>query len=325
MAAKVAFILTNSGDVTSDYLCDRLAKGEIPYVRFDTDTSLQDLRLTFGPRNHLLSWGRYKLSPSDVSTIVLRRPEALAPQCDGDKAQQMHAAAEWAEALEGFLAHVPIGLWMNHGSVNFNACHKLEQLSRARASGLLVPDFLATTDPDEAEEFINDHEHGVVAKPLASGYLERDNPEHDSVLFTVSISSEHVRLLPELSVCPVLFQEMIQKSIDVRLVVVDGEMTAVGLSAHDGGGRQRLDIRRNNMDDVQYAIVDIPSTTQQAIRTLMKSYGLRFAAIDLAVDVDGRWVFFEVNPNGQWAWLDIDGGADIGEMFVSALRRAALR
>lgn len=34
------------------------------------------------------------------------------------------------------------------------------------------------------------------------------------------------------------------------------------------------------------------------------SYGLRFAAIDLARRTDGGYTFFELNPNGQWAWVE---------------------
>ena len=31
---------------------------------------------------------------------------------------------------------------------------------------------------------------------------------------------------------------------------------------------------------------------------------LNFAAIDLIETPDGEHVFLEVNPNGQWLWLD---------------------
>jgi hypothetical protein len=36
----------------------------------------------------------------------------------------------------------------------------------------------------------------------------------------------------------------------------------------------------------------------------------------VAVDREGKWIFFEINPNGQWAWLDLMGGLDIGALFL---------
>jgi glutathione synthase/RimK-type ligase-like ATP-grasp enzyme len=36
----------------------------------------------------------------------------------------------------------------------------------------------------------------------------------------------------------------------------------------------------------------------------MESLGLTFGAIDLIQKPDGEFVFLEVNPNGQWLWLE---------------------
>jgi D-alanine-D-alanine ligase-like ATP-grasp enzyme len=40
----------------------------------------------------------------------------------------------------------------------------------------------------------------------------------------------------------------------------------------------------------------------------MRELGLRFGRIDLlANDLNlGKFWFLEVNPNGQWAWLDLE-------------------
>ncbi len=60
------------------------------------------------------------------------------------------------------------------------------------------------------------------------------------------------------------------------------------------------------MEDVSYRVIDLPPEGQSKIRALMAHYGLRFAAIDMAVDTEGKWFFLEVNPNGQWAWIIVD-------------------
>jgi D-alanine-D-alanine ligase-like ATP-grasp enzyme len=37
---------------------------------------------------------------------------------------------------------------------------------------------------------------------------------------------------------------------------------------------------------------------------LMSRLSLTYGAIDLILTPDGRYLFLEVNPNGQWLWLD---------------------
>jgi hypothetical protein len=74
------------------------------------------------------------------------------------------------------------------------------------------------------------------------------------------------------------------------------------------------------MKDVTYRSVSLSKDTKQAVVMLMKHYGLRFAAIDMAISLRDEWFFFEVNPNGQWAWLDLAGVTDIAASFVTAFQ-----
>ena len=120
----------------------------------------------------------------------------------------------------------------------------------------------------------------------------------------------------DLRACPTLFQEYIEKRCDVRITVVDGDIHSTELYAKESDGSQRCDIRRNNMDDVTYRCSALSKETAAGVRMMMLHYGLRFAAIDMVVDTHGRWYFLEINPNGQWAWLDLVGGSTIATSFV---------
>jgi hypothetical protein len=75
------------------------------------------------------------------------------------------------------------------------------------------------------------------------------------------------------------------------------------------------------MSDVTYRTTVLPMSLSKRILALMASYKLRFAAIDMAVDQKGRWHFFEINPNGQWAWLDLCGATDIGTSLLDAFSK----
>jgi hypothetical protein len=311
-------ILTNSEDVTADYLVSVLSQHEIAFLRFDTDTMLHRLTFSFDGHTPLIRVGGVAYRPQDFSNVWYRRPERLKhPRFEGSP-EGGFVLEEWSEALEGFFAQIEKPKWMNHPSCNVAASHKVEQLVRARALGLPVPDTLVTQEPDQLRAFYEKHGGQVIVKPMANGYVERPKGEQDSLIYTNRVPAGHLADLDDLPACPTLFQEEIAKVADVRITMVDHDTHAVELIARESDGSQRCDIRRNNMEDVSYRVVNLPEDVEQRIRALAAHYGLRFAAIDMAVTRNGEWVFFEINPNGQWAWLDLAGNTSIAASFVNA-------
>lgn len=313
-------ILSNSQDATADHL-ESVVKGRLDYWRFDTDTLLPRLSLDYEAGRPILSFDGICCTPEEVSVLWYRRPERLKHPNIGDSPEENFLLEEWTEALEGFLAHIHHSKWINHPAQNVAASHKLEQLSRARALGLTVPNTLITQDPMRLREFHARHRGRIIAKPMATGYIERAGDATDSLIYTNHVLSPHLEQLDDLHSCPTLFQQLVEKRCDVRIVVVDDDLHAVALRAEEGGA-QRCDIRRNNMLDVIYRRIVPPDIVALRLKELMASYQLRFAAIDMAVDRDGNWIFFEVNPNGQWAWLDLEGVTNIASSFLTAFSKS---
>jgi hypothetical protein len=321
MSDSVTLILTNSDDVTSDYLQKKLEQAGLPVARYDTNVDLTNTSFSYSPvGGSLMTWGGYCLRPEEINGVIFRRPKPFEPALDVDEYHSKHIAGEWSEVWEGFLAQVPFDRWINHPSRNFMASHKIDQLSEARKYGLSIPETIVTSNPEQAMDFVNQQENAAIVKPLASGFIERANPEEDTSIYTRTLSDNRVHLLEKIHSCPVLIQERLDKVLDVRVTILDNEVRAVALKATDSTGKQRLDIRRNNMIDVQYSAVKMPSMVKEATLRLLRRYELRFAALDFAIVADESWAFLEINPNGQWAWLDLEAGADIASLFVNALR-----
>ncbi len=318
-------ILTNSEDATADYLLSALQKHDVPFLRFDTDMILN--RLTFLYDTHLprIAVDGVAYSPEEFSNVWYRRPERLKHPLLGGSSEDKFLIDEWSEALEGFFAHIEYHKWMNHPTCNVPASHKLEQLSRAKELGFRVPETLVTQDPNRLRAFYEKHTGRVIVKPMASGYIVRSDNERDSLIYTNRVSADHLGNLDDLRACPTLFQEEIDKATDVRITIVDQDIHAVELLGQEEDGTQRCDIRRNNMEDVIYRPVKLPVAVDQRIRKLVAHYALRFAAIDMAVTREEDWVFFEVNPNGQWAWLDLAGVTNITGSFVASFSKITKR
>lgn len=57
---------------------------------------------------------------------------------------------------------------------------------------------------------------------------------------------------------------------------------------------------------------------------LARRLGLSYCALDLVVTPSGDYVFLEVNPSGQYGWLESLTGLPITRELVRMLMRGAL-
>lgn len=311
-------VLSNAADETANYLCGRMREVCIDHHRINTEEVPSTCELRASPNVIELRLGDKRLRVGEIHAVWYRRPKRveLSGQCAD--AEKRFAEAEWTAAVEGFLAHIHPEMWINHPSRIMAASAKLEQLTRADRHGLNVPPWLCTSSRAEARGFFRDQAGQVVAKPLYSGYIERESPKNDTVIYTSRVGIDVLSLGAEDLGAPTLFQREIVGGVDVRVTIVDETVSATSLTRAD----KQTDIRRNNMADVDYGVACLPDGLCQALLGLVRSYGLRFAAVDLMV-VGNEWYFLEINPNGQWAWLDIVGGSAIYANFLQVFRGTA--
>jgi glutathione synthase/RimK-type ligase-like ATP-grasp enzyme len=315
-------VISNSLDVTADYFCKKLEQSRIEYARIDSDIFIGHAQLSYKANQFTLRLDSYELRPELIQSIWYRRPKALKfSQGLWEAGEETHSVHEWTAALEGFLAHVPEHRWINHPRNNAAALLKIDQLMRAQRVGLIVPKTLVSQSFDEIVEFTRWCETGVIVKPISHGYLERDLPEKDTLIFTNEVELEHIiengKLLGN---CPTLFQEKIDKLCDIRINIVDEQVISVAIYASKFNESQKVDIRRDNMFNVRYEVILLPDSVKIKLLQMCKLYRLRFAAVDMALTLEGKWVFFEINPNGQWAWLEIEGVVDISSTLLYAMQ-----
>lgn len=162
---------------------------------------------------------------------------------------------------------------------------------------------------------IRTHAGRAVYKPLTpAGITETDTHR---VVFTTPVAvgdvDESVRLTAH------LLQERIDKRYEVRLTVVDDVFLAARIDA--GSNAAAVDWRAD-YEALAYApLADVPSGVRAGVSALMGRLGLRFGTFDFIVTPDDRWVFLEINPNGQWAWIEDATGLPIAASIADALTR----
>jgi glutathione synthase/RimK-type ligase-like ATP-grasp enzyme len=64
-----------------------------------------------------------------------------------------------------------------------------------------------------------------------------------------------------------------------------------------------------------------PSEIMEYCLRLLVSLQLSYGAIDFIVDPEGRHFFLEINPSGQWGWIEKALGTPITDAILDWLRQ----
>jgi ATP-grasp ribosomal peptide maturase len=306
-------ILTGRDDLTADAVVEELVNRGEEVVRFDTadfpTASRLAVSLTGDGWAGLLAGSRLVRLES-VKSVWWRRPNEFRTPDDWPGPARALAVSEARSGLLGVLGSLDVR-WINHPADDAAANYKPRQLAVAARVGLDVPRSVITSDPDHAREFIGSDQ--VVYKGLGGGVL---GPGAKRQFLPVSlVSADEVD--DGVTGTAHLFQERVPKAYEVRLTVIGDRMFPVAI--HAGSEAARLDWR-SDYRSLTYEPVDIPAEVAKGVGQLMDELRLYFGALDFAVTPDGRWVFFEVNPNGQWHWLAVRAGIPLVEAMADALQ-----
>ena len=125
--------------------------------------------------------------------------------------------------------------------------------------------------------------------------------------------------LSGLSLCPVTFQEMLPKSLEIRVTVVGHRVMSAAVDSQVSA-RATHDWRRDGLRMVQkWEPYQLPLEVEEKILRLMDCFTLNYGAIDVILTPDGRHVFLELNPSGEFFWLERTPGLPISEAMADVL------
>lgn len=310
---SLILLVTNKRDVTTDFVVLEMRRRGLPFIRLNTeDLPQHELVMANGdPAELILTGPCGRFSLSDVTGAYYRRPGSF--EAEGAEATAAYVTAEWSAILRS-LWNVLEGRWLNSPFSILRAEDKPRQLAAARRMGLAIPDTLVTNSFDAAQAFLA--EGPMVAKPLRHALI--DDGEVGSVIFTSRVAELGAGDAEAVRRAPLILQREILKRSDVRVVVIDDVIFATRIlsQAHD---ETQVDWRKGVRLDLAHEAMDLPADLALACIAVTRDLGLRFAAIDLVEDEDGRYWFLEANPNGQWAWIEQRTGAPVTTTIVDAL------
>jgi glutathione synthase/RimK-type ligase-like ATP-grasp enzyme len=256
---------------------------------------------------------------ADVSAAYFRRPGT--PQIDpaiAEPSERTYCGTEWSVLLKSLYLRLG-SRWLNSPEAISRAEDKPRQLLLARSMGFEVPDTVVTNDPAVFEQMVAGPL--CVAKPLRHALLEG---ETDRVIFTSRVQRSVRRDSRAIAAAPMIVQREICKAADVRVTVV-GDQVFPTLIHSQEEEEAEVDWRRGHGPELRHEATDLPSDVAMRCVRLVQELGLTFGAIDLVLDREGLYWFLEINPNGQWAWIETRTSQPIAAALVDQLEAIARR
>lgn len=297
-------------------------------IRFDTDRYPTEVRLTSfygeaGDERLMLANDEGEFDLREVSAIWHRRLNfggKLPASLDGQLRRA--SVGETRAAAQGLLASLK-AFRMDAVEHIRRAENKQLQLQVARELGLEIPRTLTTNDPSAVRDFAASCEGRVVTKMLSSFAVYEGGQE--LVVFTNPVGPEDLADLSGLSLCPATFQEMIPKAMELRVTVVGERVMSASIDSQSSE-RAAHDWRRDGLRMLrEWRTYELPREVEEKILRLMDHFRLNYGAIDIIVTPDGRHVFLELNPVGEFFWLERCPGLPVSDAIADVLLGRALR
>jgi hypothetical protein len=300
-------ILTNEKDEHADHVINMLAKQDVASVRFDSVEFPQraSISVQYGPQGacrQLLRSKDASLDLNSVKAVWYRRPGfPVASESLPNKSAHGYVTQECYLVLQGLWAASGAAWLPGPPAAVRYADQKILQLQIAAKLGFELPPTLITNYPADLLDFYSGHEGQIVSKLAGSAFVYHVGL--GMVRFTELVSKRDIASYQAVAHCPTIFQCYIEKQLELRITVVGEHVFAAEIHSQ-ATNHTRYDWRRFDSGRTPYHIHALPSEVAQQCIALVRHFGLSYGAIDMILTPDGRYVFLEINPNGQYLWIE---------------------
>jgi glutathione synthase/RimK-type ligase-like ATP-grasp enzyme len=305
-------ILTESADLHA-LLIQRVLndRGRVACDVIETDSLCGDGGLSWSDtRSRLAVKGGGSLDVGDLDVVWWRRGsnEQRIPPDITDRADVEVINNDCRTALAGVFWNDFHGTWVSDPHATAMAENKLVQLRAAQAAGLPVPRTLVSQDPEEIRNFCRSVDGDVIVKSVRGC--------SSTPVFTRKVTDAHLGAEASMRLAPAIYQECIPGQEHLRALVLGDEIHAVSLRSEDLDWRDRL--------PGEFRIAQVDDATRTGLVDVLRRLRLRMGVIDMKPDSHGVPVWLEINPQGQFLFMQALSGLDLVTPCVTYFEREAL-
>ncbi len=249
------------------------------------------------------------LNLDDCGAIWWRRPQQPSVAAAVARAEHQHfALSESHEALQGLWQCVD-AFWINQPARDVVANRKAYQLQLASRLGLEIPQTLISNCPRAARDFV---QRLGVGRVIYKAFSATEQEWRETRL----LREDELAKMENVRYAPVIFQSYIEAEVDLRITIVGDQVFAAAIHSQDTS--YKIDFRMD-IGQARIEAVSLPAEVQTRLLALMRELGLSYGAIDMRRRADGSHVFLEINPAGQWLFIERNSGQRIAQALATLL------
>lgn len=284
---KAVLIITSSIDVTVDYII-KSYQNEVRFYRLNVD-ELSKYRIDVDEVSQwMITCRDWVIDKSSVYSIYYRKP-ILPDLSEYEENYHGMIAKDIISLINGIVDDFD-GRVLTKPYILRKTENKTFQLLYATRKGFQLPKSYIGNSRDIVRESII--KYNSIIKPLTTGKVKKcDGVE----IYQTNYIDE---LQEDIALTPLYVQNYVEKDYEVRLTCINTSVFAVRIDSED-----KLDWRKNYAG-LKYSVIECPQIIMNRCFELMEDFGLKFGAFDFIVNKSNEWIFLEINPNGQWLWLE---------------------
>ncbi len=319
-------VLSGPGDLHADAVEHELRALGADHLRLDTSQFPDRIRLDLALDGDGLVRGSVRtddrrLDLATIGAVWVRRPgRARAGASDLPDAARRIVSADASAVLADLWHLLDTRFVPGPPDVISGAAHKAGQLLRAARLGFDTPRTIIGNDPDAFLALVSRRPGGYITKRAAPSQRLSDADGEDVSRLTQPLRPRDLVHVDAWARCPAIVQAVVPKALELRVTVVGSAVFAVSIDSQRAN-HTRHDWRRFDHRHTPLRPYALPDDIAQRCRAITAGYGLSYSAIDLVLTPDGRHVFLELNPNGQYLWTEQATGlpisAALAELLVS--------
>jgi hypothetical protein len=196
------------------------------------------------------------------------------------------------------------------------AHNKPWQLAVAADVGFRLPRTCITNDPEALLDFYASRTDRIIAKPAGNEMPFRDG---DPVpVYTQIVERRHAHAAETVRYAPVILQDYVPKQCELRVTVVGDRIFPAAIDSQASRSTQH-DWRHYDDDRTAYTPHELPADVAEKCFAIVRAFDLTYGAIDLVLTPEGEYVFLEINPNGQWGFIQDATGMPIADAVADLL------
>ena len=316
-------IFTNELDHSVNSVIPYLEQKGQHFVRINTEELTNnnlEFNLSFyeGLASGYLQSKITRVNLQDIRSIWYRQARWHA-LTSAASAQYNFIRQEWKYSIWSFATSFP-GYWVNHPlwADHLLEHNKFHQLKIAVSVGLAVPDTIISNSFDEIASFCENHKGIIACKPVHNQIIVEEGKSAKGIYTQVFFAKDLLNYKPNFEVSPLIVQEYIDKIVELRVTIIGHHIFSCEIHSQESE-RTKHDWRRYDFDNVRHLTHKLPARVEQQLIQFMHIAQLNFGAFDLILNHEGEYIFLEVNPNGQYGWVESLTKMPISQQLANCL------